>query len=196
MTIDPRAAIGTVELAVADMDAQTAFYRGAIGLRELRRTADTVELGAPGAEVPLVTLVHLPGAPPRPPRTTGLFHLALLVPTRDELARAVRRVTSTGRRFTGASDHLVSEALYLDDPEGNGIEIYCDRPREEWERDGGELKMTTLPLDLGGVLAGVAQEMSVTAWLPGRGSATSTSRSPTFRVRTHSTSGRSGSTRA
>ena len=156
MTIDPRAAIGSVELAVADLHAQTAFYREAIGLRELRRTADTVELGAPGAEVPLVTLVHRPGAPPRPPRTTGLFHLALLVPTRDELARAVHRVTGAGQRFTGASDHLVSEALYLDDPEGNGIEIYRDRPREEWQRDGGELKMATLPLDLRGVLAGVA----------------------------------------
>ncbi len=104
----------------------------------------------------LVTLLNRPGAPPRPRGTTGLFHLALLVPTRDELARAVHRVTGAGHRFTGASDHLVSEALYLDDPEGNGIEIYRDRPRDEWEREGGELKMGTLPLDLGSVLAGVA----------------------------------------
>ena len=89
----------------------------------------------------------------RPAGTTGLFHLALLVPSRADLARALNRVTAAGHRFTGASDHLVSEALYLDDPEGNGIEIYRDRPRGEWEReDGGDLKMATLPLDLEGVL--------------------------------------------
>ncbi len=145
-----------MELTVADLEAQAAFYRDAIGLRELRRSDDTVELGAPGDDLPLLVLEHRPAAPPRPPLTTGLFHLALLVPTRDELARAVHRVTSAGRRFTGASDHLVSEALYLDDPEGNGIEIYRDRPPEEWERDGEELQMATLPLDLGSVLSGVA----------------------------------------
>jgi catechol 2,3-dioxygenase len=106
--------------------------------------------------VTLVTLVHRRDAPPRPPRTTGLFHLALLVPSRAELARAVHRVTGASWRFTGAADHLVSEALYLDDPEGNGIEIYRDRPRDEWESESGELKMGTLPLDLEGVLGGVA----------------------------------------
>lgn len=100
----------------------------------------------------LVHLVAQPDAPPRPPRTTGLFHLALLVPTRAELARAVRRVTAAGWSFTGASDHLVSEALYLDDPEGNGIEIYRDRPREEWSYSGGSPAMATLPLDLAGVM--------------------------------------------
>ena len=85
-----------------------------------------------------------------------MFHLALLVPSRAELARALHRVTAAGRRFTGASDHLVSEALYLDDPEGNGIEIYRDRPRDEWARENGELKMATLPLDVEGILAGVS----------------------------------------
>jgi catechol 2,3-dioxygenase len=77
------------------------------------------------------------------------------VPSRAELARSIHRVTAAGWRFTGAADHLVSEALYLDDPEGNGIEIYRDRDREEWSRDGGELRMATLPLDLEGVLDGV-----------------------------------------
>ena len=91
--------------------------------------------------------------PLRPRGATGLFHLALLVPDRAELARALNRVTATGHRFTGASDHLVSEALYLNDPEGNGIEIYRDRPREEWPRAEGQLQMATLPLDLEGVLA-------------------------------------------
>lgn len=147
--------MGAVELTVADLDAQVAFYRDAIGLRELRRTGDTVELGAADDDVALVALVHRSDAPPRPPHTTGLFHLALLVPSRAELARAVHRVGAAGWRFTGASDHLVSEALYLDDPEGNGIEVYRDRPRREWESENGELRMGTLPLDLADVLASV-----------------------------------------
>ncbi|WP_411276992.1 VOC family protein [Gaiella sp.] len=155
MTIDPTTSIGSVELTVGDLEVQASFYCDGIGLRELRRTDDTVELGAAQDGATLVTLVHRPDAPVRPARTTGLFHLALLVPGRAELARAVHRVRTAGWRFTGASDHLVSEALYLDDPEGNGIEIYCDRPREEWESDNGELRMGTLPLDLAGVLAGV-----------------------------------------
>jgi len=157
VTIDPATSIGTVELTVGDLDAQAAFYRDAIGLRELRRAGDTVELGVADADGALVALIHRPDAPPRPPRTTGLFHLALLVPSRAELARAVRRVAAAGWRLTGASDHLVSEALYLDDSEGNGIEIYRDRPREEWEWEGDELRMATLPLDLDGVLATVAE---------------------------------------
>jgi catechol 2,3-dioxygenase len=156
VTISPAASLGGVSLAVADLNAQVAFYKDAIGLREIRRDTDTVELGAPGTDATLVSLVRLPDAPRRPPRTTGLFHLALLVPSRTELARALHRVTGAGHRFTGASDHLVSEALYLDDPEGNGIEIYRDRPREEWTYEGGQLAMATLPLDLENVLAGVS----------------------------------------
>jgi catechol 2,3-dioxygenase len=134
---------------------QTAFYRETIGLHEIRRTGDVVELGAGGDGAALVTLVHRPDAPRRPPRTTGLFHLALLVPSRADLARSYHRVRAAAWRFTGAADHLVSEALYLDDPEGNGVEIYRDRPRAEWETENGELRMGTLPLDLAGVLAGV-----------------------------------------
>jgi catechol 2,3-dioxygenase len=153
VTIDPATSLGAVALTVADVDAQTAFYREAIGLREIRRDGNTVELGAPSGDTPLVTLIGRPDAPPRPPRTTGLFHLALLVPSRADLARALNRVTVAGHRFTGLSDHLVSEALYLDDPEGNGIEIYRDRPRQEWTYAGGQLEMATLPLDLDGVLA-------------------------------------------
>jgi catechol 2,3-dioxygenase len=103
-------------------------------------------------------LVSAPGAPPRPRPSTGLFHLAVLVPTRADLAVALRRVAAAGGRLSGASDHLVSEALYLDDPEGNGIEIYRDRPRNEWRRSGGELEMATLPLDLDGVLAAAPRE--------------------------------------
>jgi catechol 2,3-dioxygenase len=106
-----------------------------------------------GANEPVVELIADPDATPRPPRTSGLFHLAILVPSRADLARALKRVADTGWRLTGASDHLVSEALYTHDPEGNGIEIYRDRPREEWPERDGQLQMDTLPLDLDGLLS-------------------------------------------
>jgi catechol 2,3-dioxygenase len=154
VTIDPATSVGTVTLTVGDVDAEASFYREAIGLRETRRHRDTVELGAADGAIPLVRLRSRPDAPPRPRGTTGLFHLAILVPSRADLARAIHRVTGAGARFTGASDHLVSEALYLDDPEGNGIEIYRDRPRSEWEYEPtGELRMGTVALDIDSVMA-------------------------------------------
>jgi catechol 2,3-dioxygenase len=140
-----------VRLNVADLDRAQRFYENAIGLRFLDRTTDVVRLGSDeGAAV--VELAGRPDAPRRPAGTTGLFHLAILVPSRVELGRALRRVAGAGWRLTGASDHLVSEALYLRDPEGNGIEIYRDRPREQWRYEGGQLQMDTLPLDLDGLL--------------------------------------------
>jgi catechol 2,3-dioxygenase len=157
VTIDPATHMGAVTLTAGDLDAQAGFYERIIGLQELHRDGNVVELGAPGDGAPLVRLVGDPDAPPRPRRTTGLFHLAVLTPSRTELARALNRVQGSGWRFTGASDHLVSEALYLDDPEGNGIEIYRDRPREEWRRGpDGELQMATLPMDVEGVLGSAA----------------------------------------
>ncbi len=154
--IDPQTTMGAVSLTVADLEAADAFYRRALGLHGLERSGGRVVLGAaPG--VPLVELVGAPDAPPRPRRSTGLFHLAILVPDRAELARSLRRVLAAGAGFTGASDHLVSEALYLHDPEGNGIEIYRDRPREEWRREGGEIAMDTLPLDVEGVLGALPE---------------------------------------
>ncbi|MGD9571260.1 MAG: VOC family protein [Thermoleophilia bacterium] len=152
MDIPATTTMGPVRLVAGDLDAMTAFYSRAIGLDVLERGGALVRLGAGG--VPLVELEGDAAAPARPPRTTGLFHLALLVPSRAELARALHRVSDAGARFSGASDHLVSEALYLDDPEGNGIEIYRDRPRDEWRREAdGELAMATLPLDVEGVLS-------------------------------------------
>lgn len=144
--IDPATAIGAVALTVADLDSVQRFYEQAIGLQTLERSGSGVRLGA--GDDTLVELVGDPDAPPRPQPSTGLFHLAILVPSRLELARALRRVADAGWRFTGASDHLVSEALYLNDPEGNGIEIYRDRPRSEWRYTDGQLEMATLPLDL------------------------------------------------
>jgi catechol 2,3-dioxygenase len=152
--IHPDAGIGTVALTVADLDRTAAFYERAIGLRSVDRDGKVARLGVePG--LPLVALWREPAAPPRPPRTTGLFHQAILVPTRADLARALERVARAGGSFTGASDHLVSEALYLADPEGNGIEIYRDRPREEWSRADGEIRMATQPLDLAGLMGEV-----------------------------------------
>jgi catechol 2,3-dioxygenase len=142
--------VGAVRLTVADLDRVQSFYEDAIGLRTVDRAGDVSRLGANA--VPLVELVHGRDAPARPPGTTGLFHMAILVPGRVELARSVHRIAEAGWRLTGASDHLVSEALYLRDPEGNGIEIYRDRPREEWRYDDGQVRMATLPLDLHGVL--------------------------------------------
>ena len=152
MTIAAATHIGAVRLRVSDIEALTTFYERAIGLRTLTRENGLTKLGADQG-APLVELVAAPGAPARPPVSTGLFHLAILVPERADLARALIRLSSAGWRLTGASDHLVSEALYLNDAEGNGIEIYRDRPREEWRRDpSGELAMATLPLDLEAVL--------------------------------------------
>src|SRR5215211_9446646 len=154
--IPPDTAIGKVRLRVADVDALAAFYERVVGLGAVERDGELVRLGPAGGP-PLVELVSAPGAPPAPSFSTGLFHLAILVPDRPGLARSLRRIADAGWRLTGASDHLVSEALYLQDPEGNGIEIYRDRPREEWRRNGGELAMATLPLDLEAVLGELEQ---------------------------------------
>jgi catechol 2,3-dioxygenase len=150
-SIDPATRLGPVRLTVANLGQARAFYRRALGLRELEGGDGLVLLG-PAPDRPLIELAGDAAAPPRPRRSTGLFHLAILVPSRAELARSLRRVLDAGGSFTGASEHLVSEALYLDDPEGNGIEIYRDRPREEWTRDEGGLRMATLPLDVEGVI--------------------------------------------
>ena len=144
--------IGRVALRVADLDGTRSFYEQAIGLRPLDREDGVARLGA---DTPLVELIGDPGAPASrlPRRSTGLFHLAVLVPDRPELARAVRRVVASGGRLDGAADHYVSEAVYLRDPEDNGIEIYRDRPCEDWEYGpDGELRMGTEALDLGALM--------------------------------------------
>ncbi|GAC1435403.1 MAG: VOC family protein [Solirubrobacteraceae bacterium] len=144
--------VGPVSLTVSDLPTVAAFYERAIGLQPLERREDSAMLGSPDGTV-LVALHGAPDAAPAPLGSTGLFHLALLVPDRPELARQIERVQAAGVRFTGASDHLVSEALYLNDPEGNGIEIYRDRPREEWGHTDGQVQMATLPLDSAAVMA-------------------------------------------
>jgi catechol 2,3-dioxygenase len=150
-SIDPRARIGAVELAVADLDRAREFYERSVGLRTLQSAGGRASLGPEGGPA-ILELVADPDAPPRPPGTTGLFHFAILVPDRRDLAAALRRVGDSGWRFSGASDHLVSEALYLSDPEHNGIEIYRDRPREDWDYEGDQVRMATIPLNLAEVM--------------------------------------------
>ena len=158
-TIDPGTSMGTVRLTVGDLDRARDFYRDAIGLTELEPSEGSIRMGtADPSEPPVVELVGDPDSPPRPRGTSGLFHLAILVPTRPDLARTLQRVAEAGWRLSGASDHLVSEALYTSDPEGNGIELYRDRPRDEWPVRDGVLQMDTLPLDLDGVLGELRPE--------------------------------------
>jgi catechol 2,3-dioxygenase len=140
--------VGTVALTVSDLDRARAFYETVLGLTAHEVDDDDLALGV--ADEP--ALVRLRGdlaAPPLHPRATGLFHLAVLTPSRRELAYALARLARSGWPLSGASDHLVSEALYLNDPDGNGIEIYRDRERSEWRTDeDGQLAMATLRLDL------------------------------------------------
>lgn len=148
LSLDPHTSLGVVRLAVADADRALGFYEGVLGLRQLdgADAEGALRLGV-GAQA-VVELVPSPDAPPPERGTTGLFHLAILVPSRLELGCAAQRLMSAGWPLSGVADHLVSEALYFEDPEGNGIEIYRDRPRSEWNYEAGVLQMATLPLDL------------------------------------------------
>ncbi len=148
---DPMIEPGTIRLNVADAARARAFYERTIGLRSIADDADALRLGTNGT--PLVELIEAHDAPRRPPHTTGLFHLAIVLEGHRELAQALRRIAGSGWPLAGASDHLVSEALYLNDPEGNGIELYCDRPRADWRYVDGQLEMSTLPLDLDALAA-------------------------------------------
>jgi catechol 2,3-dioxygenase len=131
--IDPRVGIGHVHLKVADLERSLAFYRDVL--------------------IGLNTWESRGGTPP-PAGTTGLYHVAILYPTRSALADALRRLVAAGIPLTGAADHGVSEALYLDDPDGNGVELYWDRPRDAWPRDPtGGIAMYTRQLDLDHLLA-------------------------------------------
>jgi catechol 2,3-dioxygenase len=155
VAIDPRTTMGAVRLTVSDLERSRAFYERALGLRAADLDDGTLALRA-GDGRALVELLGDSSAPPLDPRATGLFHLAVLVPSRRDLAFALARLAAARWPLDGASDHLVSEALYLSDPDGNGIEIYRDRPREQWRRVDGQLQMATLPLDLNGITAELA----------------------------------------
>jgi len=151
MSIDPRTRIGHVHLTVADLDRALAFYRDVLGFEvTMRYGREAVFLSAGGYHHHIGLNTWAGRGAPRPAsRTTGLYHFAVLFPDRSALAAAVRRLTQAGIPLEGASDHGVSEAVYLRDPDGNGIELYRDRPEPEWPRaPDGTLVMYTRPLDL------------------------------------------------
>ncbi len=153
--IHPEVRIGHVHLKVADLERALTFYCGVLGFELTQRygkEAAFVSAGGYHHHLGLNTWESKGGSPP-PPGTTGLFHVAILYPTRAALADALRRVTDAGIPLDGASDHGVSEALYLRDPDDNGLELYWDRPKNLWPRNAdGTLAMFTRPLDLGALL--------------------------------------------
>jgi catechol 2,3-dioxygenase len=159
--------LGAAHLTVADLDRSIGFYQDVLGLRPHRREGDVAALGAGGDD--LLVLHEEPGARPGG-RSAGLFHFALLSPSREELARAVQRLAATRTQVDGASDHGVSEAIYLRDPDHHGIELYADRPRAAWpppEAPGQRVGMYTRALDLDDLLATIGGDAPVAHAGPG-----------------------------
>lgn len=148
MKIPDSTKIQSAELRVKNLDKTFNFYSDMIGLKEIERKDNTSFLSANGKYPYLIKLVEDKNAVERPHNSTGLFHTAIRFPNRKELARVFLRLFNHKYKFQGFSDHIVSEAIYLADPEGNGIELYADRPREEWKWNNGQIEMATLPLDL------------------------------------------------
>jgi len=141
--------LGHVHLNVADLERSIDYYQRAIGLRLVKEEKNRAYLSVGGDT--LLILTEIPGAE-RIARRSGLYHFAILTPSRQALGKSLRNLIDTGTELQGGADHLVSEALYLADPDGNGIEIYCDQPSSEWQDEKGQLKMATDPLDYQGIL--------------------------------------------
>ena|SRR5215813_11914557 len=162
--IHPEVRIGHVHLKVADLERAIAFYRDVLGFELTQRYGSQAAFLSAGGyhhHIGLNTWESLGGSPPHR-GATGLYHLAIVYPTRAELADALRRLTNAGVPLEGASDHGVSEALYLRDPDGNGVELYWDRPKTQWPRTPhGDLEMFTHPLDLEGLLEEAPRSQSM-----------------------------------
>jgi len=146
--------LGSVEIGVADLPRSIEFYAGVLGLELVEQSAEGARLGA-GDRV-FLALTALPGAM-RDPAMAGLFHTAWLYPDRASLGQAIERVEGAGLSLTGAADHLVSEAVYLDDPDGHGVELYRDRPEADWPRQNGRLRMANEPIDRAGIIQAARQ---------------------------------------
>jgi catechol 2,3-dioxygenase len=162
-SIDPATEAGHLALSVADLGRSVSFYTQAIGLREVSQGGGSVALGV--AKKPLLILNEQPGAKPWPRggrSYTGLYHFAILVPSRPDLGRWLSHWFRNDMPMPGQGDHLVSEALYLEDPDRHGIEVYRDRPRDEWQWDNGRVRMASDPVDLRGLLE--EAEQSAVSW--------------------------------
>jgi catechol 2,3-dioxygenase len=164
-SIHPGTMIGLVTLTVADLARSVQFYEDVLGFRVIEQTQEAASLGVQTGPA-LLNLNVRPGATPKPARATGLYHFAILVPDRVALRYSLQRLADTRYPLAGASDHLVSEALYLSDPDGNGIEIYRDRPRESWLRAGDQVVMASDPLDLQSILAEARHDAGTWSGLP------------------------------
>jgi catechol 2,3-dioxygenase len=160
--------IGRVQLRVANLGRAVEFYRGILGLSVQREEGSTAALGPAQGGRELIVLEERPGIARRPlrPRTAGLYHVALLLPNRRELGRALLGLGQRDYPLRGMSDHAVSESLYLDDPDGNGLEIYADRPRSAWPVREGVVQMTVDPMDVDGVLAAGREDPTPWRGLP------------------------------
>jgi catechol 2,3-dioxygenase len=145
-----------VRLQVSDLANALAFYEGLLGFRQAHRNGSAVALSATGQRPVAIVLVERLGALPKPPRTTGLYHLAIRLPSRRALATVLVRLLEHNWPFQGFADHLVSEALYLADPDGNGLELYADRSPDHWARRNGQIVMGTEPLDVQNLVAEAA----------------------------------------
>jgi catechol 2,3-dioxygenase len=156
--------IGCVGLVVRDLDRLTTYYRDLLGLT-VQRTGQGATLGVDS--VPLLELIHQPDALPDDQCEAGLYHTAFLMPTRADLARWILHVAQNRVPITGASDHDVSEAIYLDDPEGNGVEVYSDRPRAQWRRDGDTIFQKTDPLDIDAIIGEIDPATATYPGAPG-----------------------------
>jgi catechol 2,3-dioxygenase len=156
--------IGTAALTIANLDRSVQFYTRVLGFHELERNEQTAVLGTQGGN-PLLALVQQSGATPQPAYTTGLYHIATLLPSRNDLARVLAHMAQEHYPLSGFADHLVSEALYLDDPDGNGLELYRDRPRAEWHwQDDGQVRMASDPLDVQQLLNEGLQSLTEQDW--------------------------------
>lgn len=157
-SLHPDVRVGHIHLKVSELERSIAFYRDVLGFDLVQRYGSQAAFLSAGGyhhHIGLNTW-HSKGGPPAPPHSAGLFHVAFLYPTRESLGRALVRLQNAGIDLDGAADHGVSEALYLHDPDGNGIELYWDKPESEWPRnEQGDLEMVTEPLDLEALLAAV-----------------------------------------
>ncbi len=155
VSLHPTTHIGAASLRVSDLSRSLDFYTRLVGLQPLVQTADSAVLGAAGR--PVLSLSEVKGAPPQPAGTTGLYHVAILFPDRPSLARKIAQIAAINYPL-GYADHLVSEAFYLSDPDGNGLELYRDRPRAEWRWEDGQVQMANAPIDFRSFYAEVSPD--------------------------------------